>query len=1466
MYNFTIKRKSIKKGWKILIILSVLLVFLGTALYLISQSSTVQTYFTRKLANKLSGQLNTKIHIGGIDIAFFNKVILKNFWAEDNFEDTLVFVERFAATIDSFSFREKYIAFKNIGFENSSLRLSSDSSGNFSYRLPEIKQDTSKKEAGKWKVICSDFSFKGANIFYTPAPSGGNQNVLLNDINFNIKNLKFLGDSLSFDMNSLSLHTSNDFDILNMGASISVGKGITRLRNVSLNTLRSEIAEAGLSYRFHGKAGLDAPAEILLNIGRSQISFEDLAIFIPAIEGMDQVVDFSGEISGSMASLRGRDIYLRTGRNTVVNCNFYLNGLPDIENLYLFFDLDNLQTSFSDLNNINLPEKSGIRKLTFPEPFYQAGQIRYRGNFTGFLTDFVAYGKMESRMGNISTDLSFVPLADRKLQLDGKLSTTDFKLGSLFKNPGFGNISFDGQVNGEYDRANGHIGGTFIGGISNFDIKGYTYENIVIDGTFEDKNFDGMIRIDDPNLTLDFLGKLHLNPDIPEFDFDLSLRKTDLIALNLDSTNTTSGLAMIVKANFKGDNIDNLNGFINIENGSYRNQNGELTFQDMNVKTGGNDTNRILTFNSGFFDAEIIGRYNLRKLPDAFRNIISVYLPGLKVSENKFVYRNNFVFNAQIKDLDKITEIFLPGTTVETPFSVGGEINTDSRLFALNSNLPGIVSGNYAFKDILLRAESNDSYSAKIGIGHIQTKSDFDIYNISLNTEAKSNCINTRLTWNNYHRLTYSGEIDTRTELSGAGPDLSARIEIFPSKIYLADSLWNINHSSISIDSSAITVNNLTFTDKTQAVKIDGKITENFKDRLTVTLKDIRLGQIENYLQQDRVLKGTINGDIEVEDFYGKRLIYSDLSVSGLHYKGQDLGNVYLVNRWDNATSKITTELEIKKEGQPQLEVFGDYEPQNRSLQYTARFDHLPVIILDQFIRKSLSGFKGEATGQLKIYGTPENIFVDGALMGDSAGLEIDYTKVNYRFSDSVKFKRDRIIFDNITIYDELNNQGTFNGTIRHKNFRDMEYNLSISSPKILAINTTPKDNGLFYGKVIAGGSFYVTGVGTNIDLNGDGKALLGSEVNISLDYEQEAAQYDFIRFVDKSFREEEATVFTNTADTSTNLNLRIEVTPEAKAQLIYNSQIGDIIKVQGDGILQLGMDKNGDITIFGTCNITRGDYLFTLQNIINKKFTIEPGGSITWSGDPYNAIINLAAVYSLRASLYQLFLNNYQNIDNTQRIPVDCKINLTGNLTNPDIGFDIAFPMVETRLVDELQQFFNTEEEMNRQIISLVVLGQFYTPEYMRGSYDASITSPNLIGSTASELFSNQFSNWLSQISNDFDIGLNYRPGSQVTKDEVELALSTQIFNDRVTLNGNIGNNANPTGNNNSQIVGDFDLKVKLTNNGKIQLKAFNRSNNNLIYETAPYTQGIGLIFKEEYDTFEELLDNLLSLISLKK
>jgi hypothetical protein len=293
-------------------------------------------------------------------------------------------------------------------------------------------------------------------------------------------------------------------------------------------------------------------------------------------------------------------------------------------------------------------------------------------------------------------------------------------------------------------------------------------------------------------------------------------------------------------------------------------------------------------------------------------------------------------------------------------------------------------------------------------------------------------------------------------------------------------------------------------------------------------------------------------------------------------------------------------------------------------------------------------------------------------------------------------------------------------------------------------------------------------------------------------------------------------------------------------------------MKANGSGDLNINLNKKGDFRITGDYIIDRGDYLFTLGNILNKPFSVENGGRIMFNGDIYDAEIDLRAIYKLRASLAEIM----PEAVSTERVPVECQLNLTGNLFNPVIGFNIYLPTADERTRTYLRNAIATEEQMSRHFLYLLVMNSFYPDPAMSTASAASSGSAGTAAAvTTSEMLFSQLSNMLSQISNDFDIGLNYRPGvgnSDINPDQLEVALSKQILNDKVVINGNFDVRGSGNDPNTNQITGDFDAEVKLTE--KIRFKVFNRYNNPYTGKTEPYTQGVGVFFRQDFNRFSDL------------
>jgi hypothetical protein len=272
---------------------------------------------------------------------------------------------------------------------------------------------------------------------------------------------------------------------------------------------------------------------------------------------------------------------------------------------------------------------------------------------------------------------------------------------------------------------------------------------------------------------------------------------------------------------------------------------------------------------------------------------------------------------------------------------------------------------------------------------------------------------------------------------------------------------------------------------------------------------------------------------------------------------------------------------------------------------------------------------------------------------------------------------------------------------------------------------------------------------------------------------------------------------------------------------------------------------NSGEFTMEGEFKIDKGSFFFTLQNIINRDFDIRRGSKVSWSGDPYNAQINMTAVYKVKTTLGDFGPPD----DSAVRVPVDCIISLKNSLLDPEIKFTVEFPDLNDAAKQHIYARLDTNDQamMSQQMMSLLILN----------SFSSSTGSTSGVGFNTFSLLTNQLSNWLSNISNDFDIGVNYRPGDQVTAQEVEVALSTQLWDERVLIDGNVGVKGSETTQNNNSIVGEVTVEYKITPDGNVRIKAFNKSNNDDLSKTyAPYTQGIGIFYTKEFNKFREIFN----------
>jgi len=482
------------------------------------------------------------------------------------------------------------------------------------------------------------------------------------------------------------------------------------------------------------------------------------------------------------------------------------------------------------------------------------------------------------------------------------------------------------------------------------------------------------------------------------------------------------------------------------------------------------------------------------------------------------------------------------------------------------------------------------------------------------------------------------------------------------------------------------------------------------------------------------------------------------------------------------------------------------------------------------------------ANGEARLTGSKEKPQLLGEINLLRTQLKIDYLNVSYYLADKVYLDDNVIYFDDITVYDSLNNTAKASGKVYHDNLKNFRLDLEFDVNNLVGLNTTRAQNEMFYGSALATGRVNLYGPLNNLNLDIIARTEKGTNVKIPVSYGTEVTENDYIVFVNNN-----TDSLINKSDYNVEMNgislyLDLNITNDADVQMFLPYNMGNI-KGRGKGDIKMAIDPGGDFTMEGDYIINRGSFFLTLQSILNRNFEIRRGSKIVWTGDPYNAQINLKAVYKVKTKLGQFAPEQ----DSATRVPVDCVISLSNRLLNPEIKFTVEFP----DLKDDTKQFIyarldtNDQAMMSQQMISLLVLNSFTDPSGTSGS----------VGFNTFSLLTNQLNNWLSGISNEFDIGINYRPGDELTAQEVEVALSTQLFDDRVSVDGNVGMRENEKTQKTNDLVGEVTVEVKITKDGRFRAKAFNKSNNNYLYKNyAPYTQGVGVFYTQEFNRLRDL------------
>jgi len=1459
---------AIKRTVKIMYRTTVVLLLIPLFLYIFLQSSYVQTKLTGFISNYVSEKYHFKLTVGRVDIGFLNNIILEQVYIEDQHKDTLAYIDELNAKISGVYFSQHQILLQEISLKKTNIKLFKDSAKfNFDFLIDALSSSDTTSSSDNWKVYCTRLNIENSQFnikWFDAIPQYFGMNyddILVKNINLKINHLKMRGDSICFNISHLSATERSGFKLNDLKLDAVFKAGDVSASNILIITPNSKIKAKNYSMLFKDISSFDDFINRVTLKGTvlaSKVNMKDITYYAPYLQGMSQIVYVAGSVKGPISDLKGKDIKLIFGDNTKIDLNFTMNGLPNIEETYMYGDFKKLITTKKDLELVTIPPFIKNEHLKLTEEFSRLGLIHYKGKFTGFINDFVAYGTFITDLGKISSDLSLKnDTIAKKIKFSGQVETFNFDIGVLTNNSKYlGKLSMDTKIEGYTlpGKAQALMDGT----IQSIDINNYKYNNLKINGDLANDKFSGELFVDDPNIKMEFLGSVDFSKKTPMFDFTADVSNSNLYDLNIEKKDSLSELSFLLKAKFNGSNIDNMSGVIDLLNTEYKLNNQKLLLNNLNLTaTTINDTTKNLNLYSDIADIEINGNFKLLSLYTSLQELIKFYIPSYTKKIPKGDYTSNLAFNIHLKETKKIFEIFAPDYYIAPNSIFYGKYNSLNNNFEFMGDTRELIAQKNTFKDLSIHATTAEN---KLLI-NAQSET-FNLFNrfklngFNLISNAKNDSILFNVKWATVDSLSYKGDLTGLFAFKMPHEKITpiVFVKLLPSSLILGDTLWYINQCDAMIDSNYVAVKNFDIRNNNQFLNINGIISTQKEDSLIVSFKNINLANLNLLTKpQGFEFKGILNGTVKISDFYNNAMFYCNANIDSLFINNEQIGNSIVESNWDKYLGKLNIDFTAKRKDIETINIIGDYYPTKKEDQFDfdVKLNKLPLNIFEPYLKDILSNIRGMASGNLKLLGTTKKPLANGDIKLQKGSLMVDFLKTTYSFTDFLHIENNNLVFKNITAYDYKGNTALVNGKITHQLFDNMFVDLNISANNFFCLNTKEKDNSLFYGTAFASGLISIMGPPDKIKIKIDAKTEKDTKFNIPLNSSSEISSENFITFINKNTINEEDKIKANAYKVNLSgveLDFNLEVTPDAEVQIIFDSKMGDIIKGRGNSNLKMNINTLGDFSMYGNYVIDRGDYLFTLQNVINKRLAIKQGGTIKWDGDPYDATIDLSAIYNVRTSLYNLTLDSTYK----QRIPVECELIMTNKLMKPNIDFDINLPTVDDnakRIVSTLEK-----DEKNKQVLSLLVLGTFYTlPEFVSSNPNQERASGNAVGVNSSELLSNQLSNWLSQISNEVDIGVNYRPGDQISSDEVEVALSTQLLNDRVSLNGNVGVGKHQ--NTSSNIVGGFDMDVKINKSGKLRVKAYTRANDNIMYDSSPYIQGVGIFYKEDFDTVGELL-----------
>jgi hypothetical protein len=1462
---------------------------LAVTTFFLLQLPAVQEGLINRYTRKFSNVLGFKITVGKFYLRWYDQLEIERLEIKDSEENTMIAVEnininfRFTSileqnniNIDAAELKGANVYLKTIQENDTSRNL------NINIFIDRLNGPPSTSTSQPPKINIGEINLSNIDFAYNETESDSIKNGFdyyhfKLGLEADLQAFKVIGDTIQFDVNSLQAKDKKTgLQVNNLKTFFLISQTSMEFLNLQMDVGKSFISDTVI-FKFKSQSDFsDFNRKVGINarLKKTVLHPEDLALFSGGKSPLPIPLELEGNISGRIARFNYQNMLAKLGSTSIAG-KLQMDGLPSVAETFIELDVKKGAVNINDLS------------FLFPENIFKAikplNRFALKGKFTGFLTDFVANGDFNGTLGKIRSDINLKINKEfvEKSSYTGNLSLQEFRLGQYFKyTTTFQNVNLTGQIRGT--GLTEQSADFFLNGkIRSIGILGYNYANISTKARFASQLFSGQMTIDDPNLQFNANGSIDLRKGVNRVKIQASLDTAQFDKLGLIKDPLV--ISTYLDIDTQGLQIDSIFGEAYFNNSiiSYKDQSLEL--DSIHLTSLHDKDGRILNLRSSLLDATLRGQYYYSTL---FKDLTRLYNEfKLNVKNDKAAiasyysqkpksiqgYQANFELklndinplvtlagiNASISKNTKIVGQFNNGlTSFVSAYSTIDTISIGSRFFFKNeiefsgSKIRDSVSVLAVLSVTSQKQQLANTFSTKDLFSEIIWNNDHINFSLDANQVGTTNL------------LRLKSEIDFLKD--------SVKIKILPTRVRALDKEWTVNQKNYLLNNGKEwSIHDLELKNENESILLNGFLSEENDRLLTLQVSDLNLNILDAISSEK--FSGIVNGEIKIRDVYKSPFLQNDVSINALAVSNFLIGDLIGKNTWNREEQQFDIDFTIDRFNKRTVSLKGFYNPKKESpLFVKASLAKTNLKIVEPFLRGIFSQIDGTLSGEYEITGDFAKPLINGDGVIEEGQIMIDYLRTLYTFSGKLGMNPTQIIFDDIELKDSFKNSSKLSGFLTHKNYSKFRINLNAEFSNFQLLNTSAKDNSLFYGQAYATGDLNILGPLENMKISATARSDKKTRIMIPMNNTQSAEKKEFISFVNLSEENKEKNAAAKKAKSQPSgitMDLNLDITPDAYTEIIFNAKSGDIIRGYGRGDIRLQLDTKGEFTMFGLYEFERGYYNFTLYDVINKEFTINKGSRISWTGDPYSGQLALNASYKQLTSLSPILTlsQTQQNSPQMRRkYPVEVLLKLEGPMLGPQINFDIVandlpntVPMddgVPVQLKMSFQQFKSKldEQELQKQVFSLIILKRF-------SPLDAFTASGADLTRSVSELLSNQLSYWLTQVDENLEIDFDLPSFDQEAFNTFQLRLSYSFFGGRlrVTRDGTFGNQYARS--EVSNLLGDWTVDYLLTPDGKFKVKMFNRTNINQLTSSlgsqSTISAGVSLAHTQNFNNWLDLI-----------